>query len=475
MKLTKRNIALLFITAFLVGILGSFIGYKLIQPKNELAIIDETADVKLPESFDQITQAYGMIKQHYIEKVEDKTLVEGAINGMIESLDDPYSTYMDAEMMGEFNEQLESSFQGIGAEVSKIDDKVIIVAPIKDSPAEKAGLRPNDEIVSIEGETVKGLDLNEAVSKIRGEKGTDVKLEIKRENSEPFEIKLTRDDIPVESVYSDIIESSGKKTGMIEITTFSENTAEDFIKELHELEDKGIDGLVIDVRGNPGGLLNSVEDILEEFIPKDKPFMQIEDQKGEVEKKYTQLNEKKPYPISILIDEGSASASEILAVALKEVGYNVIGENSFGKGTVQHAIELDDGMIKLTFFKWLSPEGNWINEEGVTPTEEVKQPDFYYTHPMTVEGTFKVGDEDKNVETAQKMLAGLGYEIDNKKGKFTETTKKSIEAFQSKEGLDKTGELNKDTALAIEKKIIEKIRSGETDLQKEAALDSLYE
>ena len=475
MKITKRNIVLLFITAFLVGILGSFIGFKLIQPKNELALIDETADIELPQSFDQITQAYGMIKQHYLEEVDDKTLVEGAINGMVESLDDPYSTYMDAEMMGEFNEQLESSFQGIGAEVSKVEDKVIIVAPIKDSPAEKAGLKPNDEIISIEGETVKGLDLNEAVSKIRGEKGTEVTLEIKRETSEPFELKLTRDDIPVESVYSDLIEANGKKTGMLEITTFSENTAKDFVKQLHELEDKGIDGLVIDVRGNPGGLLNSVEDILEEFVPKDIPFMQVEDQKGEVEKKYTQLSEKKPYPISILIDEGSASASEILAVALKEVGYDVVGEDSFGKGTVQHAIELEDGMIKLTFFKWLSPEGNWINEKGVKPTQEVKQPDFYYTHPVTVEGTFKVGDKDKNIETIQKMLAGMDYEIDNKKGEFTEVTKQSIQAFQSKEGLAETGELNKETALAIEKKIIEKIRSGETDLQKEAALDSLYE
>src|SRR5699024_8197552 len=207
-----------------------------------------------------------------------------------------------------------SSFQGIGTEVSMVDGKVTIIAPIKDSPAEKAGLKPNDQIIKVDDEKLEGLDLTEAVEKIRGEAGLKVKLSIMRgENN--FEVELTRDDIPVETVYASTKNIDGKKTGIIEITSFSEDTSTDFKKELTKFEESEIDGLIIDVRGNPGGLLDSVEDMLMEFIPKNTPYLQIEDSEGEKELFYSELANKKEYPISVLIDEGSASASEILAVA----------------------------------------------------------------------------------------------------------------------------------------------------------------
>src|SRR5699024_3821304 len=179
------------------------------------------------------------------------------------------------------------------------------------------GLRPNDQILSVNGESVAGLNLNEAVDMIRGEKGSEVVLEVQRSGvSEPFDVTLVRDDIPVETVYSEVKSIDGKKTGVIEITSFAENTAQHFNEQLKELENENIEGLVIDVRGNPGGVLSAVEGVLKNFIPKDVPYVQIENQNGETEKSYSDLEEKKPYPISVLINEGSASASEILAVAM---------------------------------------------------------------------------------------------------------------------------------------------------------------
>src|SRR5699024_7511731 len=301
-----------------------------------------------------------------------------------------------------------------------------------------------------------------------------VKLSIMRgENN--FEVELTRDDIPVETVYASTKNIDGKKTGIIEITSFSEDTSTDFKKELTKFEESEIDGLIIDVRGNPGGLLDSVEDMLMEFIPKNTPYLQIEDSEGEKELFYSELANKKEYPISVLIDEGSASASEILDVALKEVGYNVIGTKSFGKGTVQQAVPLGkDGMIKLTFFKWLSPEGNWIHEKGVKPTKEVKQPDYYYSHPIQVEKPFKLDQSDENIKTSQIMLDGLGYKIERKDGYFDHQTALSIEKFQKKHSLKVTGELDKQTANTLELEIMQRIKDGKDDLQMKAALESLY-
>jgi len=471
MRITKINIILLFISVFIIGLLGAYFGASMLQSNNAE---EKEVTIQNVEGMEKVEQAYDLIEQNYVEDVEGNDLIEGAIQGMLTTLDDPYSTYMDEEAMGNFNEQIESSFQGIGTEVSMVEEKVTIIAPIKDSPAEKAGLKPNDQILEVDGEDIKGLDLNEAVEKIRGEKGSKVTLSILR-GEEDFEVELTRDDIPVETVYASTKEVDGKPTGYIEITSFSEETYFDFEQELSKLEKEGIEGLVIDVRGNPGGLLDSVEDMLGEFVPKDIPFVQIEDQNGNKEKHFSELDNKKDYPVSILIDEGSASASEILAVALKEVGYDVVGTNSFGKGTVQQAVPLgEEGMIKLTFFKWLSPEGNWINEKGVKPTVEIKQPDYYYSNPIKVDKPFKLDESDDNIETAQIILDGLGYNLDRKDGYFDKDTVAALKEFQSEHSLSETGELDEETASALELQIIEQIRDGKDDLQMDAALEALY-
>lgn len=482
--LRKKHIPIILVTVLLLGFIGSYFGFKFIQPNlqtesNQVETEDKPSaevNVGLPEDMSKIVQAYDLILDHYIEDVEGEDLLEGAIQGMLDTLEDPYSSYMDPEMVERFNEQIEASFQGIGAEVSMVNGKVTIVAPIKDSPAEGANLRPNDQIITIDGESIEGLDLQEAVEKIRGEKGSEVVLEVERAGvSEPFEVEIIRDDIPLETVYAKVEKVEGKKTGIIEITSFSETTAKDFETEVKEMEKEGIEGLVIDVRGNPGGLLDSVEEILNHFIPKDVPVYQIEDGQGNKQPFYSTLKEEKEYPVNVLIDEGSASASEILAIAMQEIGHDVIGTTSFGKGTVQQAVPLGDGStIKLTFYKWLSPLGNWVHEEGVKPTIEIKQPDYYYTNPAQVEDPLKLDQTDGKIANIQKMLKGLGYDVTREDGYFNDETAKAVKAFQQDHELETTGIVDQETAGIIESKIIEKIRNRADDLQLKEALDVLY-
>ncbi|SDJ60830.1 S41 family peptidase [Salimicrobium halophilum] len=492
-----RHVIVLVLVALLVGAGGSYAGMQWFGPGDTATSTSNSASseegnfgdlseeeqksflesVQGSSNLKKVEQAYSIISDRYVEDVEKSELVEGAIEGMVEKLEDPYSTYMDQETMSQFNQSIESSFQGIGAEVSMVDDTVTIVAPIKGAPAEEAGLKPNDQVMKIDGESTEGLDLQEAVNKIRGEKGTDVTLTVERPGApDLIDITITRDEIPKKSVYKDTKEVDGKKVGVLEITSFSEETSKEFDKALTELENEGMEGLVIDVRGNPGGLFTDVQDILKTLLPGDKPIVQIENRAGEVSKEFSERETGKEYPISVLIDEGSASASEILAAAMKEIGnHPIVGEKSFGKGTVQQAVPMGDGStLKLTMFKWLTPEGNWIHEKGVSPTVEVKQPEFFYTHPITVEDTFGVGASGDHVKNAQQMLAGLGYDQTETDGSFGDGTEAAVESFQRANGLSVTGEINEKTGGALEEKVVEEVQKEENDKQMQKAVDVLF-
>ncbi|WP_246050165.1 S41 family peptidase [Aquibacillus sediminis] len=499
LNLKKSYIIGLLVAALLLGAVGSFVGVQLAQQtteSNSTASSEGQRFSDLPteqqqeflnslqgstdsEDLEKVSQAIDLIQNQYLEQVDKDQLLEGAIQGMLKTLEDPYSVYMDKETVEEFNHQIESSFEGIGAEVSMVEGKVTIVAPIKDSPAEKAGLKPNDQILKVDDQSVEGYELYEAVSLIRGEEGTKVTIEVERPGvDEPFDVELTRDDIPLETVYSEIQEIDGQKAGIIEITSFSEDTESRFKEELTRLEqEENIDGLVIDVRGNPGGLLPSIQEILKNFITKDQPYMQIADGDDQTSRYFSELDQPKDYPISVLIDEGSASASEILAVSMKEAGgYDIVGTPSFGKGTVQQTIPMGDGStIKLTMFKWLSPEGNWIHEEGVQPTHEVKQPDYFYANPIQIEEPLTLNENNDKIENAQIMLKGLGYDAGREDGYYDEQTEEVVSKFQQDNDLTVTGEINTDTAELLQTKIVEIIQAGENDVQKQRAVEVLFE
>ncbi|WP_458415388.1 S41 family peptidase [Schinkia sp. CFF1] len=474
----KRIVFVLMALSLFAGAGISYLFFNGINGNAQFGAAFSKEDKGTEKDAQKIEQALELISSSYVEKVDKKKLVEGAISGMVNTLEDPYSVYMDKETAGQFEQSLDSSFEGIGAEVSMTDGKVTIVAPFKDSPAEKAGLKPNDFILSVDGKSLTGLDLYEAVLKIRGEKGSKAILEVQRAGvTGTLKVEVTRDEIPIETVYSSVKNYQGNKIGYIEITSFSEDTAKDFASQLKDLEKKKIAGLVIDVRGNPGGYLQSVEDILQLLVTGDKPYIQIEDRNGQKKRYFSSLKEKKNYPINVLIDKGSASASEILASALKEAGgYDLVGETSFGKGTVQQAVPLGDGSnIKLTLFKWLTPDGNWIHKKGIKPTVEVKQPDYFYSSPIQIDKEPLVYDtNNEQVKSAQLMLKGLGFEPGRHDGYFSKQTEVAVQAFQEANKLPVTGQIDKDTAKKLEEKIIEEVKDEKNDIQLETAIKTLY-
>lgn len=480
----KQTIALLMALSMLIGAGGTYAGMQFAERNADSTLIipSEQATKETTKSGEEelkkVEQAYKLIKNRYVQKVDDKKLIEGAIQGMISTLNDPYSVYMDEETAYQFNESLNSSFEGIGAEVSMVNGKVTIVAPFKNSPAEKAGLKPNDQILKVDGQSLEGLDLYEAVLKIRGKKGTTVRLDILRPGvKDVIKVSVVRDEIPIETVYDSVKTYNGKKVGYLEITSFSENTAQDFKKKLAKLEAEKIDGLILDVRGNPGGYLQSVEEILKQFIPKNKPYVQIEERNGHKQQFYSDLAVKKPYPIVVLIDKGSASASEILAGAMKEAGgYKLVGETSFGKGTVQQAIPMGDGSnIKLTLYKWLTPDGHWIHKKGIKPDVTVQQPEYFRATPIDIDKELVYDMNNEQIKSAQQMLKGLGFDPGREDGYFSKQTVAAVKEFQKANKLPITGKIDKQTAELLETKVLQAVRDDSNDAQLKAAMKVLFQ
>lgn len=417
-----------------------------------------------------------LIQENYVYDVSEEELIEGAIEGIVNKLGDPYSEYMDPETTEQFNQQLEASFEGIGAEVTKIGEYITIIAPLKDSPAERAGIRPNDRVLAVDGMDLDGYTVFEAVSYIRGEKGTEVTLTIERDGTDqPFDVVIVRDTIPVTTVYPEVFSTDEGKVGLLEIRSFAEGTAAEFEEELKRLEDEeNIDGLIIDVRGNPGGLFNAVEDILKHFFEDEEPFVQMARRDDEPLVEYIQGYGEKPYPVAVLVNEGSASASEILAAAMKEVGgYEIIGTGTFGKGTVQQTMALGDGLLKVTIFHWLSPLGNEINEVGVEPTIYVEQPDFYYTSLIVTDEPLELNMNSAEVEKMQIMLDAIGYDPGRQDGYFDEATEQALIEFQQDQDLNDTGVLDEESKFILEELVIEAVGDYDSDLQLQKALDVL--
>jgi carboxyl-terminal processing protease len=422
-------------------------------------------------NFEKLNTTLELLEDQHVTKIDRQTLMSGAINGMVGAMEDPYTTYMDVEESKHFADGIDSSFEGIGAEVILEDDKVKVVLPYKGSPAEKAGVRSNDYILSVNGDSLKGLDLRQAIKKIRGPKGTQAKLMIERIGvSEPIQIIVVRDKIPIETVHAKLLTN---KIGKIEITQFSTNTAEHFNKALLNLEEQGMRGLIIDVRNNPGGLLDSVSEILENFVPKDQILYQKKTRDKEVEITYSN-GSSKSYPITVLINENSASASEIMAAALKEtIGSKLIGTKTFGKGSVQatYADHFKDGSnLKITVAKWLTPKGNIINKKGVKPDFEVKPSSLFDVAPLAKKQTFSFDMVAEDIKNAQLILKGIGIHQGRTDGYFDRSTEKSLRDFQKRNKLTVNGQLDRKTASNLEQATVRYLKDEKNDIQLDRAV-----
>ena len=300
-------------------------------------------------------------------------LVEEAIDGMVSSVGDVYTSYVDTDESDEFNELVSGTYEGIGCTIQMQDDGLKVIEVFDDSPAKKAGLKADDIIVKVDDMEVNEENNAEVLSNyIKNEADEKIIMVISRGDEEKtLNIKRGKVETPV--VSSVTYDKNNKKIGYIGISLFSSVADKQFEKALKELEKENISGLVIDVRGNNGGYLTSVTDIAELLLPKGKIIYQVEkDEKRDVTKDKTDVSRK--YPIAVLTNDNSASASEILAAAIKESysrGY-VVGTKTYGKGTVQQVKTLPDGsMIKYTVENWLTPDGNWIDKNGVEPTDEI--------------------------------------------------------------------------------------------------------
>lgn len=361
-------ISIIIVSLFLGAIVGNIITYD-----KENIVFNS-----VPEELDEFVSTYNTINNSYYKKISKDKLVDAAIEGMLSSLDDPYSEYMNKTDSTEFNETVNGEYDGIGITIISDNDEVKIVSVFDNSPAKKVGLKAGDKIAAINDENVANKNTEQITKLIKNSK--KVKIKVIRDNEEKeYTIKKGTVDIP--SVTSKMIDKDNK-IGYISISIFSSNTYKEFNKALEKLEKNNMKALVIDVRNNPGGHLDQVSDIIDLFLNKNDVMYQIKNNKKK-KKVYAATNSKRKYKIAVLINKNSASASEILAAALKD-SYNssAVGVNSYGKGSVQKQYKLANGSsIKYTVKKWYTPKGESIDKKGVEPTEVIDQSEDYFNDP----------------------------------------------------------------------------------------------
>ena len=385
---TSKEVIIVMIFSIGIGILMCFGGISIITGKNYLAV---TKDLK------KVVDTYYAIVDNYYGELDRDKLIDGAVEGMISSVGDTFTSYSDTDSTSSFDETINGSYEGIGCTVATLEDGTIsVIDMFEDSPSYKAGLKVGDIILKVDGESYEGKNSNDISNYIKNSGKSKIVLTVKRDNEEKdISINLSKVEIP--HVSGKVIEQDSKKIGYIKISLFASNSYKQFKNKLDELEKSNINDLIIDVRDNSGGYLSSVTDICNLFLDKGKVIYQLEDSKGKVKKKDT-TKEKRKYDIVVLINGGSASASEILASAIKEsYGGDIVGTNSYGKGTVQQTKKLLDGsMIKYTTQKWLTPDGNSMNEVGVTPTKVVELNEEYFNNPTT--------ENDNQLQEAIKLI-----------------------------------------------------------------------
>jgi carboxyl-terminal processing protease len=412
-----------------------------------------------------IDEAYELILEKAVHRVGGKDLVEGAVRGMADVLNDPYSTYMTEEEAAAHQESLSDERVGIGAEIAESRGRFIIVAPVRNSPAEKAGILPYDEIVRVDGERVDGKTMKDLLSLIKGKEGTDVAMTIFRPDEDRhLEVTMKRSAIPVKTVSSRLVKKDGYQIGIVSISMFGEETAGEWETHTKKLIGQGADGLIIDVRGNPGGYLHSVSRIAGSLLREGTVFAFMQNAEGVKEPVRSEAPKDDEYGMAmrgmktvLIQDKGSASASEVLSGALQGNGRAfIIGTVSFGKGTVQETWPLSNGgEVKLSTHKWLTPSGEWIHGKGIKPDLESEQQTLYGLPVMPVEGSFQPGDYGEDVGYAQRVLAALGYDVTREDGYYDETTLKAVERFRDNEKLEPGGAMDDAFFRALRAKVIE--------------------
>ena len=377
-KNIKENIRLAIIIVISMSI-GSVFTMFIKENNNSVNYSYSSKDRK---EFNSLYETYDTIMKDYYKSVDSNTLIEGAINGMLGSLNDEHTMYFDKKSKEAFDSELSGNYYGIGAQIQLTGEGTIKITKVfNDSPAEKAGLKAEDVFVSVDGVSVKGKNATEVANMLKSNTVKTSKIVIKREGNE-INFDVTKENITLFSVSSEMLKNNNKNIGYLSVSIFGQKTYSQFKDALLKLESQNMDSLIIDLRGNTGGYLYTVTNMLEEFVGKDNIMYQIQSSNGV--KKYKSSKEtSRKYKIVILVDENSASASEIMAASMKEnYGAILVGKTTYGKGTVQTTKNLSNGsMIKYTIEKWLTPNGKNIDKEGITPDYDVNIGDSYLNSP----------------------------------------------------------------------------------------------
>jgi carboxyl-terminal processing protease len=359
------------------------------------------------EELKTFSEVLTQVQKHYVDETKSKDLIHGAIRGMLSTLD-PHSSYMTPDMYKEIQVETKGEFGGVGIQIGVKENRLAVIAPIEGTPAHKAGIQAGDFITKVNDETTKDLTLMDAVHKMRGPKGTKVSLTIQRDGTpEPLVFTLVRDIIKIESVKSKVLD---KSIAYIRLTQFQESTAKDLSKAIKSLREQKLQGTILDLRNNPGGLLTSAVDVSEQFLPAGKLIVYIKGRDGRKDEYLSRAKETpEEQPMIVLVNEGSASASEIVAGALQDWGRAmIIGTTTFGKGSVQTILPLADGSgLRLTTAKYYTPKGRSIQSTGITPDIVVKP-----------KPSAKLSEKDKEKEKEKDKDA----DANGKKDKSKDTT-----------------------------------------------------
>lgn len=328
----------------------------------------------------RLAQTLHLIQQHYVGEVDQGKLYDGALKGMVSILGDPYSSYLNHEDFASLSAMTEGHFGGVGMVMGVKDGQFIVVAPIEDTPAFKAGIKAGAVLTKIDGKELKGLSLDQVVKQIRGQNGTQVVLTLQQGKENPKEYTIVRSDIKIKSVY-DKMDDHG--IGYIRITNFSEDTAKDFGAELQKLQQEGMKALVLDLRDNPGGLLQSGVGVARYLVPKG-PIVSITDKQGRTDTETSSL-EKVAFPLAVLVNHGTASAAEIVSGAIQDTHTGkLFGTKTYGKGVVQNVYMLgSDTALKLTIANYYTPSGRSIDKVGITPDQVVAADDDAGSNQLT--------------------------------------------------------------------------------------------
>lgn len=392
----KRGFSkVLLVILFLVVAIGSFFGGSIYGSLNSSVVLpDGSGSSAKDDSFDKLFEVKDVLHREYYQDIDDKVLLEGAIKGMVDAVGDPYTVFFNQEEYKEFLDDGEGNYVGIGVMVGIKEDKIVVITPFEGSPAYEAGIRAGDFILKVEGVEYKGSEMDKAVSVIKGEEGKPVTLTISQNGVEK-EITIVRASITLVNVQSEMVAGN---IGHVTMLQFTNNTAKQVREAMDELKDKGAKGYILDLRGNPGGYLDEAVDTASLFVEKGKTVLYTLD-KAQQKREY--LSKGGDYigaPLVVLLDEGSASASEVVAGALKDYkAATIVGQRSFGKGIVQMVYNVGNKEgVKVTVSSYYSPNGINIHGEGILPDVEVALPEGVEA-PLTL-------DNDTQLQKAVEIL-----------------------------------------------------------------------